>query len=78
MPFEVIITDLSELMEQKAQDRNADMQAILEGKASPEDIHRKNAFLQNTREWTEIDMRQIQNHFNDDEDDDLSGGKIVR
>jgi hypothetical protein len=34
MPFEVIITDLSSLMEEKARARKADMQAILEGRSS--------------------------------------------
>lgn len=72
MPFEVFITDLSDLMEEKARAREADMQAVLEGRSSAMDVHRKNAFLKNVREWTEIDMRQARSHF--DEEDDLSGG----
>ncbi len=75
MPFEVFITDLSDLMEEKARAREADMQAVLEGLSSAMDVHRKNAFLKNVREWTEIDMRQAERHF--DKEDDLCGGVIV-
>ncbi|WP_414041568.1 hypothetical protein ACJU26_05785 [Acidithiobacillus sp. M4-SHS-6] len=75
MAFEVIISDLSDLMEEKAAAREADMRTILEGRASAASIHRKNAFLTNVREWTEIDMRQCKRHF--DEKEDLHGGIIV-
>lgn len=75
MPFEVIITDLSDLMEEKARARDADMRAILEGRSSATDVHHKNAFFNHVCEWTEIDMRQSGDHF--DEEDDLHGGVIV-
>lgn len=72
MPFEVFITNLSDLMEEKARAREADMRDVLEGRSNAMDVHRKNAFLTNVREWTEIDMRQAERHF--DEEDDLCGG----
>ncbi|MHB8365555.1 MAG: hypothetical protein ACYDB0_00865 [Acidithiobacillus sp.] len=75
MPFDVIVASLSDLMEEKARAREADMRAILEGQSSAEAVHRKNAFFRNVREWTEIDLRQSWSHF--DEEDDLCGGKIV-
>ena len=75
MPFEVIIMDMSPLMEEKASARKADMRAILEGRSSATEVHHRNAFFKNVREWTDIDMRQSMNHF--DEEDDLCGGVIV-
>lgn len=72
MSFEIIVTDLSDLIEEKTRAREADMRAILEGRSSMAEVHRKNAFLQNVREWTEIDMRQAESLF--DEEDDLCGG----
>lgn len=76
MPFEVIITDLSSLMEEKARAREADMRAILEGRSNVADVHHKNAFFRNVRDWTEINLSQAQAHF--DENDDLRGGVVVR
>ena len=75
MSFEVVVANLSSLMEEKARAREADMRAILEGRSSVEAVHRQNAFFRNVREWTEIDLRQAGSHFN--EEDDLYGGKIV-
>lgn len=76
MPFEIIVTDLSDLMAEKARAREADMQSVLEGRSNMAEVHRKNAFLQNVREWTEIDLSQAEKHFEDE--DDLCGGVVVR
>ncbi|OFA16652.1 hypothetical protein A4U49_06280 [Acidithiobacillus ferrivorans] len=75
MPFEVIITDLNDLIKEKALAREADMQAILENRSSVADIHCKNAFFRQVRDWTDIDMGQSKNHF--DDEDDLYGGTIA-
>lgn len=71
MSFEIIVTDMAPLMLGKARA----LRDILEGRSSMADVHRKNVFLRNVREWSEIDMRQITSHFG--EEDDLCGGVIV-
>jgi hypothetical protein len=74
MTFEIIVGDLSELMEAKRRAREADIQAILEGRISAQEVHDRNAAFKNVREWTEIDMLQPLPFF--DDDDDLEGGVL--
>ncbi|MDA8114463.1 MAG: hypothetical protein M0Z43_07015 [Acidithiobacillus sp.] len=76
MTFEIIVGDLSELMEAKRRARKADMQAILEGRISAKEVHDRNAAFKNVREWTEINTTQ--DLMGLDDDDDLEGGVIIR
>lgn len=77
MVFRVTITDLSDLMREKAEAREADIQAVLDGRSSLSDIHKKNAFFKNVRSWTSIDMGQDIVHLDDDDDEGLTGGVIM-
>ena len=76
MTFEIIVGDLSELMEAKRRAREVHMQAILEGRISAREVHDRNAAFKNVREWTEIDMLQPLPFF--DDDDDLEGDVLIR
>nr|WP_297497682.1 hypothetical protein [Ferrovum sp.] len=77
MPFEIIVGDLSELMEAKRRAREADIQAILEGRISAQEVHDRNAAFKNVREWTEIDITQDP-MCSDNDDDDLEGDVLSR